>query len=210
MMTEAIQFRRIDKNEDLIRFSEFTNMFIGVNYPLEYMQRSQVIAMTSKCGTHFWGGYIIATEGPFRVIEQLPQGVIESRPDLHERLGKAVELTGLWIHPHMKGGRARFRLWWNMFMNLLKQNFQGRCFMVYSYDAGKEKLREMYSISHPQQIYRGPVFLHGMKGEAEEIVEIGSMRAVCLAFVAKPHLISKFITKRLFRRKNFLGKVAKA
>ncbi|HRO67392.1 MAG TPA: hypothetical protein PL182_07500 [Pseudobdellovibrionaceae bacterium] len=214
MIQGSIGFRQLTEDKDLLHFAEFTSHFIGVDYPLEYLRRSQVTAMVSQNGAgevlQVLGGYIIAVEGPFRVIAQLPPGVVDGHGDLQARLDKALELTGLWIHPVVKGGRTRFKFWWQLFMDVLKENMKGRSHFVYSYDADKDKLQQMYSLSRPQRIYRGPVFIEGMRGESEEIVEIGSTKAVCWAFMARPICISRFITKRLFRRKNFLGKVAKA
>ena len=144
------------------------------------------------------------------MISQLPQGVVEAKRELQTKLDRAMELTGLWIHPRVKGGRTRFLFWWHLFTELLNKTKNGRTYFVYSYDADKDKLQQMYSLSQPHRIYRAPVFIEGMRGETEEIVEIGSTKAVCLAFFARPLCISRFIGKRLFRRKNFLGKVAKA
>lgn len=214
MIQGTIGFRHFESDQDLQLFAEFTSMLIGVDYPMEYLRRSQVTAMISENENgemnELLGGFIIATDGPFRVIAQLPSGLIEHRRDLQTRLSKAMELTGLWIHPKVKGGRVRFRFWWRLFMEVLHKTRNGKTYFVYSYDAEKDKLQQMYSLSKPERIYRGPVFIEGMRGESEEIVEIGSTKAVCVAFMTRPLCISRFITKRLFRRKNFLGKVAKA
>ncbi|MBX2987584.1 MAG: hypothetical protein KF802_06780 [Bdellovibrionaceae bacterium] len=214
MVEDIIRFRKLEKDQDLLKFSQMTKRYIGVNYPLEYLRRSHVIAMTTKRSHQpaeaMLGGYILAMEGPFRAIQQLPSHVLRDRPDLLPHLERAQELTGLWIHPKVRNGGTRFLLWWNLFMDVLKQNFKGRPYLIYAYDAEKEKLRQMYSLSNPRVIYKGMVFIEGMEKEAYEAVEIGSIRSVLACFVIRPVFISKFITRRLFRKKKDLAALSKA
>jgi hypothetical protein len=203
---DNFQFRVLQNDEELLQFSQMTAPFVGVTYPLEYLKRSKVTALVSRSANgdtqKILGGYIVSMKGPFRVIEQLPPHVLASKPHLHARLEKALELTGLWIHPAMSCGTTRFRLWWRLFMDVLKQSMMRRHYFVYSYDSNKDKLGQMYSLSKPEMIFRGQVFIEGMTEQCEEIVEIGSIRSVLAAFVFRPVFVLQFILKRLQRRKS--------
>jgi hypothetical protein len=210
MIQTNLKFREVIKDHDLVRFSEFTAKYIDVCYPIEYLRRSKVIAMVTENHLgeieQMFGGYIMALEGPFRSIQQLPIEVCELRLELQKMIDKSMELTGLWVHPMLSGGRARFRLWWKIFMDMIKLTMNGTSHFVYSYDASQPKLGKMYSIGKPQRIYEGPVFIEGMKEANTEIVEVGSILALVLGFISRPLCMAKFICKRLFRRKNILGR----
>ena len=156
------------------------------------------------------GGYIMALEAPFRVIQQLPVEMSGMHSSLQKRLNKSMELTGLWMCPMLKGGRLRFKLWWKIFMDMIKLTLKGTRYFVYSYDKSKPSLGQMYSLSQPRRIYEGPVFIEGMKEASEEIVEVGSTVALMTGFISRPLCTGKFMYKRLFRRKTLLGKVRNA
>ena len=121
-----------------------------------------------------------------------------------------MELTGLWMSPMLKGGRLRFKLWWKIFMDMVKLTVKGTRYFVYSYDKSKPSLGQMYSLSQPKRIYDGPVFIEGMKEASHEIVEVGSTFALMTGFIARPLCTGKFMYKRLFRRKNILGRARSA
>jgi hypothetical protein len=208
--TRTIRFREILDEEHLFEYSDFTERFIDVRYPLEYLKRSRVIALVIENFNgdidKIIGGYIIAPKPPFRVIEQLPAQVVAGHAELQKYRHKCLELTGLWMHPHIRGGRLRFRLWWKLLTDLLGFVIQGKSHFVYSYDAANKKLGEMYSLSNPSRIFEGTVYIKGMSGVNREIVEMGSTLAVLLAFFSSPLRIGQFICRRLFRRKNIFRK----
>lgn len=201
----SLRFRVITQETDLQNYSLLTKKYIDVQYPQEYLARSRVIALVSEDFhgnvEHIFGGYILALSHPFRVLEQIPPGIIENHPHLQKCWHECLELTGLWIHPLIKDGKIRFRFWWKLFMELTALSFKGKPYILYSYDASCKKLGDMYSVSKPSRIFEGEVYLPGMTAENREIVEMGSTRAVLKAFFAHPFTILRFVGKRLFRNR---------
>ncbi len=200
-----IIFRRIYSDTHLTAYSNFTKKYLDVDYPLNYLKRSKVVALVTENENGdiqtMFGGYILALNGPFRVLEQLPEGVVENHVELQAKLEKCFELTGLWVHPLIKNGTLRAKFWLRLFADLLGQTVKGKSYALYSYDASKKKLGEMYSISKPCRIFEGEVFIPGMSAQAIEIVEMGSIHAVLKAFYQEPGYVARFLGRRLFRKR---------
>lgn len=200
-----ILFRQLTCDEHLIAYSRFTKKYLDVSYPLEYLQRSKVMALVKECKNGnvqtICGGYILALNGPFRVIEQLPIGIAENHEELQSKMENCFELTGLWIHPILKNGTLRATFWLRLFFDLVKQTLKGKTHALYSYDASKKKLGEIYSISKPCRIFEGAVFIPGMTTQALEIVEMGAIPNVLRAFYKEPQCIVRFLAKRVMRKK---------
>lgn len=201
-----ILFRQLTSEEHLIAYSQYTKRYLDVHYPLEYLQRSRVIALVKEDKNGLiqtiCGGYILALQGPFRVIEQLPAGVAENHKELQEKMENCFELTGLWIHPILKNGFLRAKFWLRLFGELIIQTVKGKTHALYSYDASKKKLGEIYSISKPCRIFEGEVYIPGMTSQAQEIVEMGSIPTVIKAFYKEPRCIVRFLSKRIMRNRN--------
>lgn len=198
-------FREITTDLHLMAFSSFTKRYLDVHYPLEYLKRSKVMAIVTENSNGdiqtMFGGYVLALSGPFRVLQQLPQEVVEANVELQRNLNKCFEITGLWIHPLVKNGTLRAKFWLRLLRDLITQTFKGKSYALYSYDASKKKLGEMYSISKPCRIFEGVVFIPGMTEQAMEIVEMGSIPAVMQAFYKEPAYVARFLGKRLFRKR---------
>ncbi len=200
-----IVFREITSDSHLKAYSQFTHRYLDVKYPIEYLRRSRVVALVTEnedgeIQTMF-GGYILALQGPFRVLQQIPRHVVEGHDELQEKLEKCFELTGLWIHPLMKSGSLCAKFWLRLFRDLVAQMVKGKTYALYSYDASKVKLGEMYSICKPCRIFEGEVFIPGMIAQNREIVEMGSIQAVLQAFYKEPAYVARFLGKRLFRKR---------
>lgn len=206
----SLKFREITRDSHLETYSQFTQRYLDVRYPTDYLRRSKVVALVSENEygeiQSIFGGYILALSHPFRVLEQLPNTIVENHPHLQKKWNECLELTGLWVHPMIKNGQIRFRLWWKLFRDLMSQSFKGRPYILYSYDASKKHLGEMYRLSKPHRIFEGYVYIPGMTEENKEIVEMGSTRAVMKAFFASPMCIVGFIAKRLLRKRKELHK----
>ena len=198
-------FREISSDLQLTAFSSFTKRYLDVDYPLDYLKRSKVMALVTENDEGdiqtMFGGYIIALAGPFRVLQQLPQEIVEANEELQAKLEKCFEVTGLWVHPLVKNGTLRAKFWLRLFFDLVGQTIKGKSHVLYSYDASKKKLGEMYSICKPCRIFEGQVYIPGMTSQAIEIVEMGSIHAVMRAFYKEPAYVARFLGKRLFRKK---------
>lgn len=201
----AIVFKQIKSDAHLRKFSRLTQKYIDVHYPIEYLKRSRVVAIVTEDDNGkiqaFLGGYIVATKGPFRVLEQIPRETVKMHFELQQNIDKCFELTGLWIHPLLKSGTFRARFWLKLFGDLVLLTARGKTQALYSYDASKTKLGEIYSISKPKRIFEGPVFIAGMTEEAIEIVEMGSIPEVVKAFYREPSSVAKFLGRRIFRKR---------
>ncbi len=200
-----IVFRELSSESHLSAFSNLTKRYIDVHYPLDYLKRSKVVALVTENDDGdiqtMFGGYIVALQGPFRVLEQIPQEIVKNHAELQKNLDKCFELTGLWIHPLLKNGTFRAKFWLRLFGDMIAQTIKGKSNPLYSYDASKKKLGEMYSICKPCRIFEGTVYIPGMAEPTVEIVEMGSISAVIRAFYKEPAYVARFLGKRLFRKR---------
>ncbi|MES3037600.1 MAG: hypothetical protein V4736_06805 [Bdellovibrionota bacterium] len=200
-----LRFVDITSDKDLLHYQQETAKRLGVHFPLEYLKRSHVVGLRDNKG-ELQGGYALVIKGPFRVIDQIPQEVVQNDPELQKKLNKAMEITGLWLDASVRGGMSRSMLWLNLFFDVL---LSGKSHFVYSYDAESKKLGQVYSVCSPSLIYKGPVrALEGMKGMAIECVEIGSIKSCISAFFLRPDFLLKkiLVPRRLHMNKVFLKK----
>jgi hypothetical protein len=200
-----IYIREITSDLHLEAFRDFTKKYIDVYYPMDYLKRSKVMALVTENENGdiqtMFGGFILALEGPFRVLEQLPQTIVEGHKELQEQFEKCFELTGLWIHPLLKCGFLRAKFWLRLLGELIKLMIRGKTYALYSYDASKKKLGEMYSLCKPHRIFEGEVFIEGMVDSNCEIVEMGAVPNVLKAFFKEPHCVARFLGRRIFRKR---------
>lgn len=204
-LKSPVFFKEINSDRHLLEYSNLTKKYLDVYYPLEYLKRSKVVALvTANEDGHIqdiFGGYILALSGPFRVLQQIPENIVNEHAALQGKLDKCFELTGLWIHPLLKCGALRAKFWLRLFADLVKLTIKGKTHALYSYDASKTKLGEIYSISKPCRIFEGAVFIPGMSETTQEIVEMGSIPAIIQTFYKEPADVVRFLGKRIFRKK---------
>jgi hypothetical protein len=197
-MALRLQFKVISNTDLMTQYRDLTKRYLDIDFPEEYLNRSKVIALVSQNGQQSTvvGGFMIAQSGPFRVLQQIPDHIVEQNEFLQKRMHRTLEITGLWVHPRIRAGHLRCRLWLRLFRAVLAEGAKGRRYFVYSYDASKKKLGDVYSTWNPERIFEGLVFIPGMKESTHEIVEMAALHSCILAFFTKP----LFFGKRFFRK----------
>lgn len=182
---------------DLILFRDMTEEFLKIEYPIELLERSKVRALLDSNGV-IRGGYILVMEGPFRVIESLPDLVRETSKFTEEHvLNETFEFTGLWLNPSVTSKRANFKFWSHIYLDICNS---GKKYLVYAYGAHKKRLRELYQTINPNVIYEGPTKIQpGMQYEEVESVELASVNFIKWAIF---HRGDFFVKKFMFSRAN--------
>lgn len=198
-MRQRASFQVIECAESLSLFRKETARRIHVNLPLEYLRRSRVVALISSDRKQIYGGFVIADNGPLRSLEQLPDGCVEANPYLKKRQAASFEVNGFWLSHSDAHAFSCFALYAVCFAHCLRQAMRGKFYFIYAYDAQSSHLDAFFSSFYSVRLYKGQVkALPGMKGPAEEIVEICSIWRLVLSALVSPG----FVFKRLrFRKK---------
>ncbi len=182
-----MEFKVLKNDTELEIFRQVTSEYIDVLLPLDYLQRSKVIACLDKKGK-ISGGMMFVMKGPFRVLESIPNFKYESSNIREE---KTCEVTGLWLSSEMKNSySARFwlRILWEFIIS-------GKSNFVYAFTASKPKLKEIYAAADPITLYEGLTHIQpGMEEPEEECVQCILLSRMVLA----PFLRPGFFIKRSF------------
>ncbi|MBT8340199.1 MAG: hypothetical protein HKP58_07670 [Desulfatitalea sp.] len=190
-----MKLRALKTEEELEWYRRSAHQYIDVLFPLEYLQRSRVVACLDDTGS-ICGGFIIVLEGPFRVLEQIPGG---ETVDLPIKTEKTAEITGLWRTKSWckKHGSA------SLFIRLGFEIFRSRKkYFIYSYTLRKPHLGEIYSFVNPKVLYQGDVFLPGMDAADEESIEVFTVWNCLAALFRSP----AFILPRLSPGRRNIGR----
>lgn len=198
-MRSQLKFKKIDTAEMIQQYKKLTRRYVNVDFPEAYLRRSHITAIvylrTQDSKPIILGGFLFVHRTPFRVLEQIPEDLIQENIFLQNRLHRTFEITGVWIHPLLKAGNLRCRFWIQLLQALLCEYLKGRYYFVYSYDATKKRLGHVYDVWSPLRIFEGPVYISGMKEETREIVEFACIRSCFVALLWNP----LFLVRRLFR-----------
>lgn len=132
---------------------------IGVALPASYLARGRVVGLRE--GGDLAGGFALIEQGPFRSLEQLPEGARgEIAWRLLTRCSRLVEVNGLFLTPQAKPRAAE--LWHALARELLASRASH---LVFSYATSASGLARLYALLAPQLLYAGPVrALDGMTG----------------------------------------------
>lgn len=189
------RFERLESIASLTEYQKATAKNLGVTFPLDYLMRGRVMGLRNAEGS-ILGGFALILEGPYRVLEQLPENLDISYSVPRKKMEKAMEITGLWLESSVQCQVTRVKLYLTLFFEMLKT---GRKYLLYSYDTNSAHLAKYYQLTRPNVIYNGPVkCLPGMAKATEEIVEIGSVWALVYVFFCRPDFLFK---KFFFRRR---------
>lgn len=162
--------------KDLKTFAKKCAQKLDLEYPLSYLKRAKVRAFYNKYNVMV-GGYILAFQGPFRVIESLPDEVYENSPWTKKEIqDKCYEVTGLWLDKKVLKKRTNFLFWVTMYKDMVLNN---KKYFVYAYDVEKNYLKSLYAIVHPEVIYEGETkVMEGMNKPCVESIEIASVNYI--------------------------------
>lgn len=182
-----MKFKTLKTDQELIQYSHLTEKYIDVRLPLEYLKRSRVIACLDELG-HISGGFVIVLEGPFRVIESIPNFDPSAWAS---QLNDCAEVTGLWFDNNYIKRRASVRFWLQVYYELLITKKE---YFTYAWSLRKPKLGDIYAHGNPTVLFRGETkILPGMEKPDKESVEIVKRRDLLFTPLLKP----QFILRRL-------------
>jgi len=102
-----MKFKEIKLDSELENYRKAIHKHIDVLFPLDYLKQGRVFGYFDRNG-NICGGFALILNGPFRVIESIPNFKGFDR-DPH--LKKTAEITGVWLS---KTDRSRFsslRFW---------------------------------------------------------------------------------------------------
>lgn len=189
-------FQRVQDAETLERYAEATQVHVGVRFPLEYLQRSQVYVCFEKSTREIQGGFVIVPEAPFRVLTSLPEGVLQGH-DFFEKVTekKMCELTALWLSPKARTAGVSFRLWTRAYFEMLRS---GKSHFIYSYALWKTHLQKIFATASPEILFRGETkILPGMSAPEAESVEAISIWTMATVLFRKPRFfLDRLVSKR--------------
>jgi hypothetical protein len=189
-----MEFKLLTEEHELREYADLTYRFLDIRFPLEYLQRSRVRACVDDNG-RILGGYMLVMEGPYRVVDSLPDSVRAKEPRFApENLHKGFEITGLWMSPAVRKRHTNLLFWLRMYYDMLTL---GRKWLVYAYSLDKPGLGRMYSVAKPTVIFRGETKMQeGMPEPDAESVEVVSIFNLAKA----PFTAPQFLLRRLLPR----------
>ena len=184
-----MSFKILKDDRELELFRDYAERYISVRFPLDYLQKSKVVAYYSEEG-RMCGGYAFVLKPPFRVIESLPEFVRKRSEALRKvSMESLFEFTGLWLSPEIRCRRIASRFWFQIYRDILTL---GKSHFVYAYSLDKPALGKLYSICRPDVIFQGETkILAGMKRAENESVEMSSLARVAVAPLLRPQLLTR-------------------
>ncbi|RZA08020.1 MAG: hypothetical protein EOP11_06120 [Proteobacteria bacterium] len=188
----------LKEESDLKEYAALTNRFLSIQFPLEYLKRSRVTAYVDE-NDRILGGYMLVLEGPYRVVDSLPDEARAREPRFAaDKLHQGFEVTGLWMSPAVRDRRTNLLFWLRMYKDMLTL---GRKWLVYAYSLDKPGLGRLYSVAKPSVVYRGETKMQeGMPEPDAESVEVVSIFNLARApFIAPQFLLRRLMPRRLRR-----------
>lgn len=173
--------------QDLLSYQELTEQWLGIRYPIEYLEKASIFLAKDPIGT-IVGGFCIQSKPPFRVLDSIPQDVTV------QTVSKPVELTGLWFRPDSKKPTGRVRFWLALCAQFFRHANKN---VVFAYSSTKVGLAKAYAFSKPQVLFSGLTQIQpGMSEPESEVVCVTRGYRIALLPLLRPH----FYLKRLFPR----------
>lgn len=178
---------RVQNEADRIEYQALTERWLGIRYPMDYLETSKVYLARDERGCPV-GGYCLRLKPPYRVLESLPA---PSTP----LTGKTVELTGLWFQPDDPRPNGRVRFWARLCGSLLRHAYKN---VVFAYSLSKPGLAKTYANARPTVLFSGVTKMQpGMTTPEAEVVCVAQAYRIALLPVLRP----KFFLRRLCPRR---------
>jgi hypothetical protein len=188
-------FRTLRTAAELAQYAELTHKHLGIRFPLEYLRKSKITGYFGDEG-EMLGGYAMVLEGPFRVLESLPDSVRGSHPFFKTAsMDEVCEFTGLWLTPEMRKRSSSVLFWLRMYFDVVTL---GKKHFVYAYSLDKRALGRLYRVCNPTVLFQGMTKIQpGMPKPEAESVEVTSIsRVIWSPFVKPQFLLYKMLRKR--------------
>jgi hypothetical protein len=177
-MRKDLTWRRCRRFSDLATYRLLTEEHLGIVYPWDYLQSSHIRLGFDEHGV-MQGGYVLATDGPYRVLNSIPGDEGEAiRARFPEY--KTAEITGLWLSKAARAAGASRGLWRKMWGDVLRL---GKSYFVFGYTLEKTGLARAYQQLGSRPLFRGQTLLMpGMAAPEVESIEY-TTRARMLALI---------------------------
>jgi hypothetical protein len=181
------------KNVDqLSLYQEQTAHRVGVELPMDYLQRARVIGLIDRDTTRLAGGFVMAYQGPLRCLAQIPEADSHSRALIDRYGDQCFEINGLWLDHHQAPSGSSFHLYMRCMQEAIQLSLSGKTKYVYAYSAENHKLRKFYQNFNSKRIYEGPIKpLPGLHKIEDEVVEMGCMKRLPLTVLRNPGFLVK-------------------
>lgn len=194
-----MKFRELKSDIELEIYRHAIHKHIDVLFPLEYLKQGRVYGFYNKEGD-IYGGFALITEGPFRVLDSIPnfKGL-----EVDADLSQTAELTGLWLSNTNRKKHISLKFWLTLLHKIL---ISEKKYFVYAYSSCKVHLEQIYSRANPIILFKGEtIMLPGMTAVDHESVELLVRNRLIIQALKNPD----FFLKRLYSHLNmpqFLNK----
>lgn len=174
---QRLTFRRVETEEDILKFQHEYWKRDGVRFPLEYLRSGSPFFAFNSSG-EIVGGFTVVSGSGLRAIEQLPE-TTKTRFMNSLKPGEVpVEVTAVWlqINKNQLGAAASF--WMKVFSETFDND---KAVTVFACDLRKPGLIRLYESIASGVLYCGPIVqLPGMEdnGADEEFVFFGRVSDV--------------------------------
>lgn len=182
-----MKFREIKAEKDLEIYRHAIATHIDVLLPQEYLKQGRVFGYYNKKG-EICGGFAMITQGPFRVLESIPDF---SGLHIDPNLKRTAEITGVWLSASGRDKFSSLRFWFNIIAKVLTSR---KRYFVYAYSSRKAGLEKIYSRANPIVLFRGETkLLPGMPSPDHESVEVVLKSRVIVQVLKNPDFFVKRI-----------------
>ncbi len=161
-----MKFRKLESDSELENYRQAIAPHIDVLFPLEYLKQGYVYGYYCDQG-QLCGGFALITEGPFRVLESIPD-FEEFNLDPH--LKNTAEVTGVWLSSKNRTKYCSLKFWIKLLSTILLNK---KKYFVYAFSNKKTNLKKLYSKADPVTLFSGETKqLPGMDSADDETVQV--------------------------------------
>lgn len=187
---EMSRFQTLHSKKDLLAFKRLAHDFVGVDLPMDYLDKALVIALKDNKGDRIHGGFVMAYQGPLRCLEQLPENILLQHKLIKKNRDNCFEINGLWLNKKTAPNGSRLKLYLECMKQAIRMGLKGKHKYVYAYSSENQKLREFYKNFNSWKLYEGPVNpLPGCEAPGLEVVEMGCMKRLPLTVLRNPNFL---------------------
>lgn len=151
---EKINFRTLDKEQDINHFLSRFESYVGVRLPYDYASRSIFVA--GYKGEEMVGGYMLVTRPEFRSLMFVPDQVRQSHPFFNNDSYDMMEINGVWMSAKLKTASEQFQIWVHLILNAFKCRKQ---FILLMANQRNINIRHIHAMTGAVDIYEGPPML---------------------------------------------------
>ncbi|MEX0618682.1 MAG: hypothetical protein WDZ76_12310 [Pseudohongiellaceae bacterium] len=153
---EKLDFRTIEKEEEISSYLKKYESYVGSKLPLEYVKNSRVVGVFLH--EQLVGGYMLVTKPGFRSVLFVPDAVKKEHEFFKNDDYEMMEVNGVWVGPALKTAKQNFTLW----INLIKDMFMSKKkYVLLMGDARNKTIAHLHSLTNPEKLYEGAPTLTG-------------------------------------------------